>query len=676
MKTRKFIQTVSAVFVMSLTTAFGQLSYNFTTIAGTAGVYGNADGTNGAAQFGGIPPPLLGLAPGIVVDSGGNLYVADTGNDTIRKLTPVGTNWVVTTIAGLAGNYGSADGTNGDARFLNPSGITVDSGGNLFVADRYNDTIRKVAPVGTNWVVTTIAGLAGNYGSADGIGTNALFSWPGGVAVDNAGNIYVADSRNATIRMVTPVGTNWVVTTIAGLAGNYGSADGIGTNALFSWPGGVAVDNAGNIYVADSRNTTIRQGTSQIQPVINLQPTNSIVLAGSNVVLSVSAFGLPTLTYQWQNSQGAITNATNANFTISNAQLTNADNYSVIVSNPYGSVTSVVATVTVVFPPSISLQPIPQVVAAGTNLSLAVLADGTTPLIYQWQNSAGAIAGQTNSNLILNPALTNYTDNYSVVVSNPYGAITSQVVTVFVYLPVSIQAQPASLVVPASATASFGVTASGFPAPISYQWTHNGTNLTGAISNTFTIKNVHLADLGSYQVLVSNGYSSTTSDIATLNMSPSITSPFGGAITIWGRSAVLSVGAIGSGGLNYQWYKDGVAIDGATSATLNFTSIQFTNGGLYSVVVSSPFGVITNVAAQVVINPAGVSLGFCPALTITGAVGYSYIIQSSCNLTDTNAWNTLTNLTLTQPVQIWVDTSVDASSPFNSMYFYRVLPGQ
>jgi len=94
------------------------------------------------------------------------------------------------------------------------------------------------------------------------------------------------------------------------------------------------------------------------------------------------------------------------------------------------------------------------------------------------------------------------------------------------------------------------------------------------------------------------------------------------------------------------------------------------------VVVSSPFGSVTNVAAQVIVNPAGVALGFYPGLTISGVAGYSYVIQSSTDLTDTNAWGTLTNLTLTEPVQLWVDTNVDASSPFNDKNFYRVLPGQ
>ena len=124
------------------------------------------------------------------------------------------------------------------------------------------------------------------------------------------------------------------------------------------------------------------------------------------------------------------------------------------------------------------------------------------------------------------------------------------------------------------------VMASGFPAPTSYQWTHAGTNLTGATSNIFNINRVRLSDLGDYQVLVSNGYSSTNSDIATLNMSPSVISPFGGATMIWGKDGAISVGAIGSGALNYQWFDNGVTIDGATNATLSFTGIQFTNGGL------------------------------------------------------------------------------------------------
>ena len=181
-----------------------------TTLAGLAGSPGSADGTGSNARF--------NDPSGVAVDSAGNVYVADSYNDTIRKVTPAD---VVTTLAGLAGNAGSADGTGSAARFDDPTGVAVDSAGNVYVADDCNSTIRKVTPVGASWEVTTLAGLAGSSGSADGTNSAARFNDPYCVAVDTNGNVYVADYANDTIRKVTPVGTNWVVTTLAGLAGNF-----------------------------------------------------------------------------------------------------------------------------------------------------------------------------------------------------------------------------------------------------------------------------------------------------------------------------------------------------------------------------------------------------------------------------------------------------------------------
>ena len=217
-------------------------AYAFSTIAGLAGSPGSNDGTGGDARFN--EPYSL------AVDSLGNVYVVDFFNQTIRKVTP---SAVVATLAGLAGHVGTADGTGTSARFHQPSGVAVDVAGNVYVADAYNATIRKVTPDGE---VTTWAGVAGDHGSRDGIGNVARFGYPYALAVDMAANIYVADSGDHTVRKVTPEG---MVTTVAGLSGSKGSLDGTGKAARFAYPDGIAVDKSGNIFVADSGNGTIRK---------------------------------------------------------------------------------------------------------------------------------------------------------------------------------------------------------------------------------------------------------------------------------------------------------------------------------------------------------------------------------------------------------------------------------
>lgn len=216
--------------------------YQFTTLAGSVGVSGSSNGTGDNARF--------SFARGVAVDNAGNLYVADTGNDTIRKIASGG---VVTTLAGTAGVSGAADATGSAAQFNGPSGVAVDSAGNLYVADTGNDTIRKITSGG---VVTTLAGNPGFASYADGSGSTARFNSPYGVAVDASGNVYVADSLNFVIRKITSSG---VVTTLAGTAGASGSADGTGGAARFGGPTGLAVDIEGNVYVTDA---AIRKITS------------------------------------------------------------------------------------------------------------------------------------------------------------------------------------------------------------------------------------------------------------------------------------------------------------------------------------------------------------------------------------------------------------------------------
>ena len=243
-----------------------------TILAGAAGIRGNTDGTGADARF--------HYPRGVAVDGSGNIFVTDGYyGSTIRRITSEG---VVTTYAGsaVAGSDGSVDGPVGSARFRSPNGIAFDVPGNLFVADMGNDTVRRITTLD---VVSTIAGTARSQGSADGTGSAALFTLPRGVAVDASGNLFVADTLNSTIRRITPAGA---VTTIGGSAGMHGYVDGEGNAARFTAPVGVAVDADGNLFITDGGNSTIRKGT----------PPASIVVPTLDVDASITATKYDALT--------------------------------------------------------------------------------------------------------------------------------------------------------------------------------------------------------------------------------------------------------------------------------------------------------------------------------------------------------------------------------------------
>ena len=263
-----------------------------TTLAGTAGVdsdgnplVGYLDATGNSARF--YYPSAIAL------DAATNLYIADTFNGAIRKVTPAR---VVSTLPGApqfgtdgfipAG--GSADGIGSAARFFRPAGIAVDNGTNVYVADTYNHTLRNVSPAG---VVSTIAGVAGLAGSTDGLANLARFNYPSGLVLDSVGNLYIPDSANNTIRKMTPGG---LVTTLGGMPTISGSADGRGAKARCYNPSGLALDSAGNIYVADYYLNTIRKGTPPLMLLNSQQDSTgsfgfiSVAIGAQSVIIEAS----------------------------------------------------------------------------------------------------------------------------------------------------------------------------------------------------------------------------------------------------------------------------------------------------------------------------------------------------------------------------------------------------
>ena len=382
-----------------------------TTLAGLAGQSGSANGTGSAARF--------GFCTGVAVDSTGNVYVADTDNSTIRRITPAGG---VTTLAGLAGSPGSADGTGSAARFSTPGGVAVGSTGNIYVADTHNCTIRRITPAG---VVTTLAGSAGNGGSANGTGSEAQFYLPEGLAVDSAGNVYVADTDSFTVRRLTPAG---VVTTLAGLAGISGSVDGTGSTARFHFPYGVAVDGAGNVYVADTWNNRISKGvplTASGAPQILVQPQSQSVVAGTNAIFSVAANGSPTLSYQWWFNNSSLTGATNAALVLTNVQSAQAGNYFVVASNAYGSITSAPPATLSVALAALTLtwtNPAPIVYGAALS-SIELSATASVPGSFAYTPTNGTVlnAGTNTPSVIFTPTDTvdynSVTDSVNLIVS-------------------------------------------------------------------------------------------------------------------------------------------------------------------------------------------------------------------------------------------------------------------
>jgi hypothetical protein len=427
-----------------------------------------------------------------------------------------------------------------------------------------------------------------------------------------------------------------------------GAVIGGATSASYTTPATGATDNGAQFTVTVTNGTgnvtsSPATLTVDVPPAITTQPANQAVTAGKTATFSVTASGSGTLSYRWNKNGTVIGGATAASYTTpSTIASDNGAVFTVTVTDSVASVTSSAATLTVNVPPSITAQPANKTVSVGQTASFGVAASGTATLSYQWSKNGSAISGATAASYTT-PA-TSASDNgaqFTVVVTNSFGSVTSGAATLTVNAPPSITTQPASQTVTAGQAAKFSVTASSAGTP-TYQWSKNGNVIGGATSASYTTPATTAADNGSkFSVTVTDSTGSVTSSAATLtvNVPPTVTSQPVSQTVIAGQTATFSVSATGTATLTYQWKKNGTAIVGATSSSYTTPATATTdNGAQFTVTVTNSAGNVTSNAAILTVNAATRSL-----IASQTALNFSIVNLGSSSIlgvTFTNAGNT------------------------------------
>lgn len=459
-----------------------------TTVAGNNSLGSGDSGDGGAATN-----AAFNYVAEIALDGAGSLYVADTFNSVIRKVSASGT---ITTVAGnnsLGAGYSGDGGPATNAALNLPDSVLADGAGNLFITDTHNHVIRKVDPSG---IITTVAGnasLGGGYSGDGGAATNAALNFPVSLALDGAGNLYFSEYYNHIIRKVNAAG---IISTVAGnqrIGGTYSGDGGAAINAGLNLPVGILVDGTGNLFIAEDGNNDIRR----------VDASGTITTFAGNPSLGAGYSGdggaatNAALNYPEQLAEDAAGNlyipeyGNNILREVTTAGLitTVAGNQS--LGAGYAGDGGAATNATLNNPVGVALDRAGNIYIGDTHNN-----------VVRKIGSIGINVNPTNGTLTISDAQAAQSGNYQVVIANAAGSITSSVVKLVVHAPPAITAQPLGATVPEGGPVTLAVTAVG-TTPVKYQWTFNGAKISGATSATLSLTNLHPWQTGNYAVKVS-----------------------------------------------------------------------------------------------------------------------------------------------------------------------------
>ena len=387
-----------------------------------------------------------------------------------------------------------------------------------------------------------------------------------------------------------------------------------------------------------------------IAPVLTVQPQSQIIDVSQPISFSVAATGTGALTYQWRFNGTNLVGATNAVFSRPAGGVTNAGIYSVLVSDAAGFTFSrdAALTIEVLGVPIILTQPVDQLVSAGGQVTFKVSAKGLAPMVYQWFKDDAPIANATNPAYVTPLLAVDDTGGYSVVVSNPLGTASSRRSTLNVIGIPEITGDLTDVAIAVGESATFTIGTRG--AGLEYVWTFNGEFVPGATNASLTIANAGVNDTGSYTVYVGNslGLAVTSQATLTVDRAPVIRAHPQPRAVLLGQPASFSVTAFGEGPLNYQWRRNGVALPGETSATLNLPATDNHSAGDYSVQISNaaaPAGIVSTSARLQVTGPAAtLALTGNQAVLSFAASPTAFLLEATSDIGPNAVWTVIADL--------------------------------